>query len=222
MSGPTRLTARAFSSSTGPPHSTASRGPPRRTSQGRPRQARPRSRIVQRPVIRRWLRSTRPPSNRSTRFFPTASTLSRRRPSRWSPTPVAAARGCGVSTSTPSPTRGWSRRAARWSESPSGMLPIVTERGLHPAAAGAVAATVWSALEPVDKRLLGCDYSDVAVLGKAVTRGRGWLPAGLALHAMNGALFGLAYGVIRRRSPLGDRGTAVAMALGEPLALSPL
>jgi hypothetical protein len=102
------------------------------------------------------------------------------------------------------------------------MLPIVTERGLHPAAAGAVAATVWSALEPVDKRLLGCDYSDVAVLGKAVTRGRGWLPAGLALHAMNGALFGLAYGVIRRRSPLGDRGTAVAMALGEHLALYPL
>jgi hypothetical protein len=102
------------------------------------------------------------------------------------------------------------------------MLPIVTERGLHPAAAGAVAATVWSAFEPVDKRLFGCDYSDVAVLGKAVTRGRSWLPAGLALHAVNGALFGLAYGVIRRRSPLGDRGTAVAMALGEHLALYPL
>jgi hypothetical protein len=102
------------------------------------------------------------------------------------------------------------------------MLPIVTERGLHPAAAGAVAATVWSAFEPVDKRLFGCDYSDVAVLGKAVTRGRSWLPAGLALHAMNGVLFGLAYAVIRRRSPLGDRGTAVAMALGEHLALYPL
>jgi hypothetical protein len=102
------------------------------------------------------------------------------------------------------------------------MLRIVTERGLHPAAAGALAATVWSAFEPVDKRLFGCDYSDVAVLGKAVTRGRGWLPAGLALHAMNGALFGLAYDVIRRRSPLGDRGTAVAMALAEHLALYPL
>jgi hypothetical protein len=102
------------------------------------------------------------------------------------------------------------------------MLRIVTERGLHPAAAGALAATVWSAFEPVDKRLFGCDYSDVAVLGKAVTRGRGWLPTGLALHAMNGALFGLAYDVIRRRSPLGDRGTAVAMALAEHLALYPL
>jgi len=107
-------------------------------------------------------------------------------------------------------------------ESPSGMLPIVTEGGLHPAAAGAVAATVWSVLEPVDERLFGCDYSDVAVLGKAVTRGRGWLAAGLALHAVNGAVFGLAYDVVRRRSPLGDRTTAVAMALAEHVALYPL
>jgi hypothetical protein len=98
----------------------------------------------------------------------------------------------------------------------------VAEGGLHPAAAGAVAATVWSAFEPIDKRLLRCDYSDVAVLGKAATRGRAWLPVGLALHAVNGALFGLAYDVIRRRSPLGDRGTAVVMALGEHVALYPL
>jgi hypothetical protein len=102
------------------------------------------------------------------------------------------------------------------------MLPIVTKRGLHPAAAGALAATVWSALEPLDKRLFGCDYSDVAVLGKAVTRGRGWFPTGLGLHAVNGALFGLAYDSIRRRSPLGDRATAVAMALAEHVALYPL
>ncbi|HVD26724.1 MAG TPA: hypothetical protein VNB86_12120 [Gaiellaceae bacterium] len=102
------------------------------------------------------------------------------------------------------------------------MLPIVTKRGLHPAAAGALAATAWSALEPIDKRLFGCDYSDVAVLGKAVARGRGWLPAGLGLHAINGALFGLTYDVIRRRSPFGDRATAVAMALAEHVALYPL
>lgn len=98
----------------------------------------------------------------------------------------------------------------------------MTKRGLHPAAAGALAATVWSALEPLDKQLFGCDYSDVAVLGKAVTRGRGWFPAGLGLHAVNGALFGLAYDSIRRRSPLGDRATAVAMALAEHVALYPL
>jgi hypothetical protein len=102
------------------------------------------------------------------------------------------------------------------------MLSIVTKRGLHPAAAGAVAATIWSALEPLDKRLFRCDYSDLAVLGKAVTRGRGWLPAGLAMHAANGAIFGLAYDFARRRSPLGDRQTALAMALAEHLALYPL
>jgi len=98
----------------------------------------------------------------------------------------------------------------------------VTEEGLHPATAGAVAATVWSALEPLDKRLFGSDYSDVAVLGKALTPGRGWLPAGLAIHAVNGALFGLAYDLVRRRSPLGDRKTAVAMAVAEHLTLYPL
>src|SRR5580765_1903576 len=36
-------------------------------------------------------------------------------------------------------------------------------------AAGAAAALVWALEEPIDQRLLGCDYSDVAVLGKALT-----------------------------------------------------
>ena len=51
---------------------------------------------------------------------------------------------------------------------------------LRSAAAGAVAATVWGLAEPLDQRLLRCDYSDVAVLGKAVTRGPGWRLAGFA------------------------------------------
>ena len=58
---------------------------------------------------------------------------------------------------------------------------------IRAAAAGAVAATVWGLAEPLDQRLLGCDYSDVAVLGKWVTRGPGWRTAGFALHAVNGA-----------------------------------
>ena len=45
-------TARLFSSSTGPPHSTASRPVPRSTSHGRPLVAAPLSRTVQRPFIR--------------------------------------------------------------------------------------------------------------------------------------------------------------------------
>ena len=36
------------------------------------------------------------------------------------------------------------------------------------AGAGALAALVWAALEPLDRRLLRCDYWDVAVLGNAV------------------------------------------------------
>jgi hypothetical protein len=92
---------------------------------------------------------------------------------------------------------------------------------LRAAAAGATAATVWGLQEPLDRRLLRCDYSDVAVLGKAVTRGRGWWPAGLALHAVNGALFGLAFDAARRRLPVGRRKLALGLALGEHVALYP-
>jgi hypothetical protein len=93
---------------------------------------------------------------------------------------------------------------------------------MRPASAGAVAAVVWGALEPVDKRLFRCDYSDVAILGKAVTRGPGWRAAGFAIHAVNGALFGLAYDAVRRRLPVGGRRLALAMAMAEHLALFPL
>ena len=89
------------------------------------------------------------------------------------------------------------------------------------AAVGAVAAVLWGAQEPIDQRLFGCDYSDVAVLGKAVTR-RHWRAAGFAMHAANGTLFGLAYHEARRKVPVGPRKLAVAMALGEHLALYPL
>jgi hypothetical protein len=90
------------------------------------------------------------------------------------------------------------------------------------ALAGAVAATVWSALEPIDKRLFRSDYSDVALLGKAVTRGPGWLPLGLAMHAVNGAIFGLAFYEVRRRVPIEPRRLALGMALAEHVALYPL
>jgi hypothetical protein len=88
--------------------------------------------------------------------------------------------------------------------------------------AGAVAATIWSALEPIDKRLFRCDYSDVAVLGKAVTRGPAWLPLGLTIHAVNGAIFGLAFDEARRRVPIEPRRLALGMALAEHVALYPL
>ena len=90
------------------------------------------------------------------------------------------------------------------------------------AAAGAAAATVWGLLEPLDQRLLGYGYSDIALLGKAVTRGRGWRPVGFVVHAVNGAVFGLAYERLRRGSRVGPTRLAVGMAIGEHLALYPL
>jgi hypothetical protein len=98
----------------------------------------------------------------------------------------------------------------------------VTKRGLHPGAAGAAAATVWAALEPLDQRLFRSDYSDVAILGKAVTRGPAWRPIGFVLHVVNGAIFGLVYDGARRRLSVGDRKLALAMALAEHVTLYPL
>jgi hypothetical protein len=89
------------------------------------------------------------------------------------------------------------------------------------AGAGAVAALVWGLLEPIDQRLFRWDYSDVAVLCKAFTRGPAWLPLGFALHALNGAIFGLAYHEIARRVPRDPRRLAVELALLEHLALFP-
>ena len=85
-----------------------------------------------------------------------------------------------------------------------------------------MAATVWGALEPIDRRLFGTDYSDVALLGKFVTSGPRWRGAGFAVHAVNGAVFGLAYHEVRRRALLPARPLAVALALAEHVALYPL
>jgi len=102
------------------------------------------------------------------------------------------------------------------------MLSIVKETKLHPAVAGAVAASAWALLEPLDRRIFRCDYSDVALLGKAVTRGPLWRPAGLAIHALNGAMFGLAFDQARRRLQVDKRRLALGMALAEHVALYPL
>jgi hypothetical protein len=66
-------------------------------------------------------------------------------------------------------------------------------RTLRGAVSGTVAAAVWAFQQPLDKRLFGCGYDDVELLGRAVVSGDGWYPAGLALHMVNGALFGAAY-----------------------------
>jgi len=88
--------------------------------------------------------------------------------------------------------------------------------------AGGVAATVWAAQQPADKRALRSDYDDVELLGKLVTRGPAWPAAGLALHAVNGATFGAAYAHLRPFLPGPLVGRAVTMAMAEHLALYPL
>jgi hypothetical protein len=55
-----------------------------------------------------------------------------------------------------------------------------------------------------------------------VTRGPRWRAAGFALHAANGALFGLAYERLRRSPPAGPYRLAIGLALAEHLALYPL
>ncbi len=96
---------------------------------------------------------------------------------------------------------------------------------MHPvraAGAGAAAATVWGLLEPLDQRLLRCDYSDVALLGKAFTRGPAWRPLGFAVHAANGAVFGLAFRAAHRRLRGDPHRLALVLALAEHVALYPL
>ena len=82
------------------------------------------------------------------------------------------------------------------------------------ALAGAVAAGVWAAQQPLDKRVFGVDYDDVELLGKFVTRGRGWRAAGLAIHLGNGAAFGAAYAAVAPsvQLPSWARGPLAAMA----------
>lgn len=92
---------------------------------------------------------------------------------------------------------------------------------LRAAGAGSIAALVWGALEPIDRRVFQHDYSDVAVLGKAFTRGPGWRPLGFAIHAVNGALFGLVYHEIASRLSRDQRRVALALALLEHLVLFP-
>jgi len=81
---------------------------------------------------------------------------------------------------------------------------------MRAALAGAVAATVWGLQEPLDRRVFRCDYSDVRLVG------------GLPVHALNGALFGLAFDVIRRRTRVDQTRLAVALAVAEHTALWPL
>jgi hypothetical protein len=93
-------------------------------------------------------------------------------------------------------------------------MGIDYSKTLRGAIAGALAASVWAAQMPLDKRAFGSDFDDVALLGKAVTRGEAWPAAGWALHLQNGALFGAVYANLAPRLPLPSwaRGPVAASA----------
>jgi hypothetical protein len=72
---------------------------------------------------------------------------------------------------------------------------------MRPAAAGAIAALAWAAVDPLNRRLFRCEYSDPKLVG-------------LPLHVANGAAFGVVYSRVKMN--------AVALALVEHVTLWPL
>jgi hypothetical protein len=90
------------------------------------------------------------------------------------------------------------------------------------ALAGAAAAGVWGLLEPLDQRLLRFPYSDLALLGKLVTRGPSWRAVGWALHLLNGAIAGVVFWALHLWLGGGILVGAVVFAMAEHLVTYPL
>lgn len=94
-------------------------------------------------------------------------------------------------------------------------------RTLRGAACGAAAAAVWSAQQPLDKRVFSSHHDDVELLGRAVTSGQ-WYPVGLAIHVGNGAVFGAVYANIESALPVPRPLRGPLAGLVEHVALWPL
>lgn len=101
-------------------------------------------------------------------------------------------------------------------------MAIDRTRTLRGALAGAAAAALWALQQPLDKRLIGTDYDDVELLGKAVTRGDLWPVAGAAIHVANGAAFGALYANTAPSLPMPPWARGPAAAVAEHLAGWPL
>jgi hypothetical protein len=96
------------------------------------------------------------------------------------------------------------------------------QRSLGGALAGSLAATVWAAQQPLDKRAFECSYDDVELLGKLVTGGDQWPLAGVALHVGNGAVFGAVYSQVRPFLPGPPVAAGLLAGLAEHAAFWPL
>ena len=94
-------------------------------------------------------------------------------------------------------------------------------RTLRGALAGVAGIAVWTAQQPLDKRVFGVDYDDVELLGKFVTREPAWLPIGMAMHVFNGAAFGALYANLAPSLPGPRPARGVMLGLAEHLATWP-
>jgi hypothetical protein len=93
-------------------------------------------------------------------------------------------------------------------------MPSTVMRCARGALAGAVAAGVWAAQQPLDQRVFGVAYDDAELLGRWVVRSGDWRAAGLGLHLANGALFGAVYAGVAPSLPVppGLRGPLAGLA----------
>ena len=101
-------------------------------------------------------------------------------------------------------------------------MHVDVRRSLNGALAGGIAAAVWAAQQPLDKRAFRSRYDDVELLGKAVAKGDGWQLPGLLMHIQNGATLGASYAQMRRFLPGPPVVQGVGVALAEHLTLWPL
>jgi hypothetical protein len=90
-------------------------------------------------------------------------------------------------------------------------------RDVHAALAGATAAAVWIAAEPIARRLAGGSHRELRLVSGLLAGGRGGNALGWAVHLANGAAFGVAF------NRLGGRGVrqAVIAAQAENAILWP-
>src|SRR5436305_12926381 len=78
-------------------------------------------------------------------------------------------------------------------------------RTLRAATAGMTAAAVWVAVEPVWRRAFDGPHRELRLVGRMLAPEAAWKPVGLAVHLMNGAMFGVAF------DRLGGRGVRQAV-----------
>jgi hypothetical protein len=100
-------------------------------------------------------------------------------------------------------------------------MAIDRTRTLRGALAGAAAAAVWAAQQPLDQRVFGVPYDDTELLGKWLTRGPAWRAVGVALHVQNGAAFGALYANLAPSLPVPAPARGPLAGLAEHLGTWP-